>query len=514
MRKINQIRLLMIVSHLLLTGFMLFWLSERYAQEKEVLRKELTADFKLAEQSMIDSLLNTIFLHPIEDLKTAGITSIMLRSNVSSSGKKDQKDDKVEKSNSFMSIVVKQDSAFTFDSLKSSQNVLKEVKRVSPSERIRKDEVKLFARQISDTVSRKLQTRFAFASNTDTSILINNFNERIAELGFSVDWIFGKREVKGFEEVKEVKEEKEVKEGKEGEVVNGEVVGDFIFYSSVLDNSLAAQVSHYTMYLVKRLSTNIAVAIILLLIVGAAFAISLISFKKQLLLSRIRNDFVGNITHELKTPVATVKVAIEALLSYNALDDRMRAEEYLTIAAHETNRLEALIQRVIGLSLKESEADIIKMEKLCLREKIKEVIASMQIRIAQQQASVDVEFLGDNFFVKADSLHLQGVLNSLLDNSMNYSEQTPSIFIRLEEQPTSVLLTVSDNGIGIPEEYLNRVFDKFFRVPSGNRHNVKGYGLGLSYAASVMQQLNGSISVRNNPTGGCTFALKFPKFSA
>ncbi|MDX9848801.1 MAG: hypothetical protein RBT74_17615 [Tenuifilaceae bacterium] len=115
----------MIVSHLLLTGFMLFWLSERYAQEKELLRKELAADFRLAEQSMIDSLLNTIFLHPIDDIKAAGITSIMLRSNVSSLGKKDQKDDKVEKSNSFMSIVVKQDSAFTFDSQKSSQNVLK-----------------------------------------------------------------------------------------------------------------------------------------------------------------------------------------------------------------------------------------------------------------------------------------------------------------------------------------------------------------------------------------------------
>jgi signal transduction histidine kinase len=137
----------------------------------------------------------------------------------------------------------------------------------------------------------------------------------------------------------------------------------------------------------------------------------------------------------------------------------------------------------------------------------------MQIRIAQQQAQVKVDFSGSDFSIKADSLHLQGVLNSLLDNSLNYCEQTPSVFIWLEEQSSTVILTVSDNGIGIPEEYLNRVFDKFFRVPSGNRHNVKGYGLGLSYAASVMQQLNGSISVRNNPEGGCTFTLTFPKLS-
>ncbi|MDX9848800.1 MAG: HAMP domain-containing sensor histidine kinase [Tenuifilaceae bacterium] len=390
------------------------------------------------------------------------------------------------------------------------------MKRVSPSERIRKDEVKLFARQISDTVSRKLQTRFAFASNTDTSILVNNFNERIAELGFSVDWVVGKREVKGFEEDEEVKEVKEDEEGeiKRGKAGKGDEVGDFIFYSSVLDNSLAAQVSHYTIYLVKRLSTNIAVAIILLLIVGTAFAISLISFKKQLQLSNMRNDFVGNITHELKTPVATVRVALEALLSYKVMDNRAKAEEYLRIASQETYRLDYLIQRVIEMAIRESEASIINPEKLCLKQMVNEVIASMQIRIAQQQAQVKVDFTGSDFSVKADSLHLQGVLNSLLDNSMNYSEQTPSIYIRLEEQPTSVLLTVSDNGIGIPEEYLKRVFDKFFRVPAGNRHNVKGYGLGLSYAASVMQQLGGTISVRNNPTGGCTFTLTFPKYSA
>ncbi len=267
------------------------------------------------------------------------------------------------------------------------------------------------------------------------------------------------------------------------------------------------------MYLVKRLSTNIAVAIILLLILGAAFAISLISFKKQLQLSRMRNDFVGNITHELKTPVATVRVALEALLSYKVMDNRAKAEEYLRIASQETYRLDNLIQRVIEMAIREGEASIINPEKLCLKQMVNEVITSMQIRIAQQQAKIQVDFSGDDFSIKADSLHLQGVLNSLLDNSLNYCVQNPSVYIRLEEQVSTILLTVSDNGIGIPEEYLNRVFDKFFRVPSGNRHNVKGYGLGLSYAASVMQQLSGSISVRNNPEGGCTFTLTFPKFS-
>ena len=110
-----------------------------------------------------------------------------------------------------------------------------------------------------------------------------------------------------------------------------------------------------------------------------------------------------------------------------------------------------------------------------------------------------------------DKLHIEGVLINLLDNSLKYGNEKPEIAISLKETGKELILTVSDNGPGIPEEYINKVFEKFFRVPRGNQHNVKGYGLGLSYAALVMQQHKGIIEVTNRAEGGCMFTLHFPK---
>jgi two-component system, OmpR family, phosphate regulon sensor histidine kinase PhoR len=135
----------------------------------------------------------------------------------------------------------------------------------------------------------------------------------------------------------------------------------------------------------------------------------------------------------------------------------------------------------------------------------------MEARFVQQNASVEFKTGVENCFLHIDRLHIQGVIINLIDNSLKYSDNKPEIIIEIEQSFGSVMLTISDNGQGIPQEYISRIFDKFFRVPKGDLHNVKGYGLGLSFADLVMKHHSGSISVKNLKDSGCEFTLTFPK---
>lgn len=145
----------------------------------------------------------------------------------------------------------------------------------------------------------------------------------------------------------------------------------------------------------------------------------------------------------------------------------------------------------------------------CLLRQVPGVVLGMQPKLLKHDATVQIEISGTDFSSYLDKMHTQGVLINLIDNSIKYGVKPVEIRISLTESADSIQLSVTDNGPGIPEEYTARVFEKFFRVPTGNRHNAKGYGLGLSYAAQVMQQHMGSISVANVPDGGCRFTLTF-----
>lgn len=229
-------------------------------------------------------------------------------------------------------------------------------------------------------------------------------------------------------------------------------------------------------------------------------------------LNIIRNEFVANISHELKTPVATVKVALEALQTFDLKNEPVKADEYIRIAQAEMNRLDMLVQNVLTSSIYDGASNgFMQPERVSLKSIINEVTQSMQIRFQQMNAQLTVDAEGFDFNINADRLHVHGVLINLIDNSLKYVESSPKIAVKLWEENSRVILTVSDNGIGIPDEYISKVFDKFFRVPTQNRHNVKGYGLGLSYAAMVMKQHKGTIGVENLKEGGCRFTLSFPK---
>ncbi len=265
-----------------------------------------------------------------------------------------------------------------------------------------------------------------------------------------------------------------------------------------------------TWWLLRRIAQPIFISLLLLAVTLASFLLLYRNLRQQQRLAQIKNDFIGNITHELKTPIATVSVAIEALRNFNALDDPRRTSEYLDISAHELQRLGLLVDKVLKLSMFENKQIALNKEPFDLVQLAREVMGSMRLQFEKQHATVALEQTGKDFVIAADKLHMTSVLYNLLDNALKYSRENPRITVHVIDHTQFIELQVMDNGIGIAREYKAKIFEQFFRVPAGNRHNIKGYGLGLSYVSHIVQRHMGFIEVESELDKGSTFKVKLP----
>jgi two-component system, OmpR family, phosphate regulon sensor histidine kinase PhoR len=275
-----------------------------------------------------------------------------------------------------------------------------------------------------------------------------------------------------------------------------------VFYS--------ASFSDASLYLFRHILPQVFLSLLLVSITLVSFIFLYRNLLAQQRLTAIKNEFIGNITHELKTPLSTVSVAIEAMKNFNALNNPEKTSEYLNIAGQEVNRLSLLVDKVLRLSMFETQQAEIRHESFDMKELIETVLSSMQLQFRKFEARVHLHFKGDNFTMSGDRMHITSVIYNLLDNALKYSKGTPEINVTLQEAPEQLFVSISDNGIGIPTVYCDKVFDKFFRVPQGNTHNVKGYGLGLSYVAYIVRSHNGTIAVNSKEGEGTTFTIKLP----
>lgn len=486
----------MIFSQVLITAFVIYWLTERYKYEMDELRKDLTREFELSEQEMLDTMIRARMINPIlhgNSISANKIAIINAQNSQSvinvtktSNGNSDEKNDSIK-----FKFDIKFDSTGTKSGSDSvtKKNALHIVRKNSKSEKLLIEGVKVFMSIVNDSVYGASSTTTAFDETLDTSILKSNFSEKLIVQKLKPIWV-----------INPDSDSLNIKKTK------------IILYSDMLNGKVGVEIGNHAYFLIRKIGPNIFFGLLLLLTTGAAFIISYINLKKQHQLNRIRDEFVGNITHELKTPVATVKVALEALSKFNIKDNPEKSSEYIKIASLELDRLDFLIQKVLISSIHESNSKTINFEIVNLNEILADVIKTMQIRFENEFASVTEEYIGIDFKTLADRIHIQGVIINLIDNSLKYTDGKPTIHIKLNSLEKTIELSVSDDGIGIPEEYQARIFEKFFRVPNNNKHNVKGHGLGLNYVEMVMKQHNGIISVKNNPIRGCTFTLSFPKY--
>lgn len=265
-------------------------------------------------------------------------------------------------------------------------------------------------------------------------------------------------------------------------------------------------------YLIKKIALPILFSIFLIGVTVFSFVLLYRTLINQQRLAAMKNEFMSNITHELKTPIATVGVAIEALRNFGAAQSPERTKEYLDISASELQRLSLLVDKVLKLSMFENGNVELRKEPIDLLELVNEVTSIMKLQFEKNNAVVTTKASGDNFIIEADRLHITSVIYNLLDNALKYSKENPVIEIAVSALPNDIVeIKVSDNGIGIPKEYKWKVFDKFFRVPAGNTHNVKGYGLGLSYVSEIVKKHMGLIEVESEPDQGATFIIKLPR---
>ncbi|MEI6263948.1 MAG: ATP-binding protein [Sphingobacteriia bacterium] len=264
-------------------------------------------------------------------------------------------------------------------------------------------------------------------------------------------------------------------------------------------------------YLYRKIFPQVLFSFLLIVFTTIAFVFLYRNLLTQQKLAAFKNDFISNMTHELKTPIATVNVAIEALQSFNVLEDPKRTKEYLQISSAELQRLGLLVDKVLKLSMFESDRIVLDKEWFNVDQLIAETIQSMQPLFDKQNAEIHFSNSEGPVNIFADKLHISSVVYNLLDNALKYSGLNAIIRISLSTPLNNIVeISITDNGIGIDNTFQKKIFEKFFRVPTGDTHNVKGYGLGLSYVSHIVKQHQGLIEVESLLGKGSTFTVRFP----
>lgn len=247
-----------------------------------------------------------------------------------------------------------------------------------------------------------------------------------------------------------------------------------------------------------------------LLIVLVFFGISIFIIIKQERLSTIQKDFINNMTHEFKTPISTISISSEILKNPNIIKTPERLNSYATIIQDEAMRLKNQVERVLQMATLDREEIKLKLEVLDAHEVIIKSVQNIQPSLIAQNAEINYALQATRHLINADKLHFTNIIFNLVDNATKYCKEVPKVSIITKSDQENFYLLVKDNGIGINAENKRKIFDKFYRVPTGNVHDVKGFGLGLNYVKIMMKAHKGSISVESEPGQGATFILQFP----
>ncbi|HLO70614.1 MAG TPA: HAMP domain-containing sensor histidine kinase [Flavipsychrobacter sp.] len=268
--------------------------------------------------------------------------------------------------------------------------------------------------------------------------------------------------------------------------------------------------SNINAYILKKMLWLIVLSVIFIPLFVYSYVYVLRTFFRQKKMAEIRNDFINNMTHELKTPISGASVAIELLGNSSIPQDKK--DEYIQIAQNELKRLNSLVEKVLSMAAFEKNEITMSASQIPLQSFVQDIINNLKPLLEQNNAKVHLEVSPTDLTVKADCFHLANVIINLIDNAVKYNDKTtPLIDIQISRQGDDVMILVTDNGKGIPSEYTDKIFDKFFRVPAGDLHEVKGYGLGLSYVKAIVTLHKGSIMANSQQGIGSTFIISLPQ---
>ncbi len=283
----------------------------------------------------------------------------------------------------------------------------------------------------------------------------------------------------------------------------------FVFLHMVGAEFFMRAVFHNPQYAILKsmvITLLLSALLIALTIYSFYYIIRLVIHQKKL--AELKDDFINNMTHELKTPIATITVAVEGLQKFNALNDAEKTQRYLQTARTELSRLDSLVTKVLNVAAFESKDIVLEKEKINVDDLINEIISTERTK---SDKKLNITYTNNDIkTIYADKLHFRNVLVNIVDNAIKYSNEPFNIAINCFKQAGNAVFAITDNGIGIPEAHISLVFDKFHRVPTGNVHNVKGTGLGLSYAKYIVTAHGGDITVKSEINKGSEFIVSIP----
>ena len=260
----------------------------------------------------------------------------------------------------------------------------------------------------------------------------------------------------------------------------------------------------------EMISWFISSGVLVLFLLILAYAIFIIFRQKRL--SEIQKDFVNNMTHEFKTPLATIKISSEVLKNPNIINNPERLLNYATIINNETLHLTHQVERVLQMAKSDRDKLELNIETVALKPMLLDIIdKTYKPLLRTRGGDIRIFFKPDDVSINIDRLHMKNVISNLLDNAIKYCVRNPEIDIRCEDTGAGINISIKDNGIGISKENIKHIFNKFYRIPTGNLHDVKGFGLGLNYVKLICKLHGGSVSVKSELEKGSEFCIFIPK---
>ncbi len=247
-----------------------------------------------------------------------------------------------------------------------------------------------------------------------------------------------------------------------------------------------------------------------LLTILGIYIISINYMMRQKKIAEVKTDFINNMSHEFKTPLATISVATDSLANDKIATNPDKVKYYSQLIKQENLRMKKQVENVLNMSKLERNEVQLFLKETNLRNLIKEITESFGLIITQRSGTLEQEFTADRYIVKVDEFHISNALINLLDNANKYSPETPEIFVKTKNEGNWYVIEISDRGIGLDIDNNKRIFDKFFREETGNIHNVKGQGLGLSYVKKIIELHKGQVLVESRKGKGSTFTIKLP----
>lgn len=262
-------------------------------------------------------------------------------------------------------------------------------------------------------------------------------------------------------------------------------------------------------YIIGSMWSILITSGVIILAVVALFYFTLILFYRQKHLSQIKSNFIGNMTHELKTPISTISLACEALVDPDVPKNPETTDSFVDTIQKENKRLGVLVENVLQTSLLDRGSFKIEKQLTNLNEIIQRAVSASKIQVENRGGEILLNLTEEDDTFNGDRIHLTNVIHNLLDNANKYSKDSPKVEITTLRKKNTFVIKVKDNGIGMKKEHLNKIFDRLYRIPTGNVHDVKGFGLGLSYVKSIVTKHGGTIQAKSEQGKGTEFIIKF-----